>query len=83
MNMDDRYEKLGFKQPDILVNPYGIKIYVGTEGEGDWCVEIPKELCKLKCASFNYDKNYMFYLVNESEALSLAEVYTGLARKAR
>jgi hypothetical protein len=75
------YEKLGFKQPNILVNPYGIKIYVGTKGEDDWCVEIPKELCKKKCACYKYDKNYIFYLVTEDHALALAEIYTELVKK--
>lgn len=42
--MEDVYKKLGFKHPEFLENPYGIKIYIGTKGEDDWCVEIPKEL---------------------------------------
>ena len=48
--MENIYKELGFKQPEILVNPYGIKIYIGTKGDSDWAVEIPKELCKAKCS---------------------------------
>lgn len=81
--MDDKYEQLGFERPKILENPYGIRIYIGTKGEEDWCVEIPKELCKMKCASFNYDKNYMVYLVSEEYALEVAEKYTKLAQQRR
>ena len=78
--MDDKYEQLGFKRPEILENPYGIRIYIGTKGEEDWCVEIPKELCTLKCASFNYNNSFMFYLISEEEALRVAGDFTELAK---
>ena len=79
--MEDRYKELGFKRPEILENPYGIRIYVGTEGDDDWAVEIPNCLCRANCASFKYDKNFMFYLVSEENALDIAEKYTELAKK--
>ena len=78
--MDDTYKKLGFERAKILENPYGIKIYIGTKGEDDWCVEVPKELCNIKCSSFKYDKNFMFYLVTEEYALEIASKYTELAK---
>ena len=79
--MENIYKELGFKQPEILVNPYGIKIYIGTKGDSDWAVEIPKELCKAKCSAFNYDKNFMVYLVTEEDALDVAKEFTEIARK--
>ena len=79
--MDDRYKELGFKQPKLLRNPYGIRIYIGTKGKDDWCVVIPEKLCKLKNPSYNYGKDYAVYLVSEQAALSVAKEYTELARK--
>ena len=78
--MKDMYEQLGFKQPKFLENHYGIKIYIGTKNEEDWCVEIPKELCKKECSKFDYDSNFTFYFVTEKHALELAERYTELAK---
>ena len=78
--MKSTYEKLGFEQSKILENPYGIRIYIGTKGEEDWCVEIPKELCKKSCSKFNYDNNFTFYFVTEQYALEIAERYTALAK---
>lgn len=79
--MEDLYKELGFKQPKILRNPCGIRIYIGTKGKDDWCVVIPKNLCKLKNPSYIYDKDYAVYLVSEQEALSVAKEYTEFARK--
>ena len=79
--MEDIYKKLEFKRPKILENPYGIKIYIGTKDEDDWCVEIPHELCKTKCSSYISDKSFMFYLITEKEALRIAEKYTELAKQ--
>ena len=79
--MDDIYKELGFKQPDILINPYGIKIYVGTEGDTDWAIEIPKELINVKSATFKYDKNMAFYLLAEEDVLEMARQYTEIARR--
>ena len=81
--MDDLYKELGFKQPKVLRNPYGIRIYIGTKGKDDWCVVIPNRLCKLKSPNYNYDKDYAVYLVSEQEALSVAKEYTELARKTK
>lgn len=78
--MKSAYEKLGFEQPKILENPYGIRIYIGTKNEEDWCVEVPKELCKKSCSKFNYDNNFTFYFVTEQYALEIAERYTALAK---
>lgn len=79
--MEDLYKELGFKQPKVLRNPCGIRIYIGTKGKDDWCVVIPNKLCKLKNPSWNYDKDYAIYLVSEQEALAEAKRYTELARK--
>lgn len=81
--MDALYIQLGFKQPAFLQNPYGIRIYLGTKGEDDWCVVIPKKLVKMKCSHYNYDTDYASYFVSEQEALSIAKKYTELARKAK
>lgn len=78
--MASAYEKLGFEQSKILENPYGIRIYIGTKGEEDWCVEIPKALCKKNCSKFNYDNNFTFYFITEEYALEIAERYTALAK---
>ena len=79
--MDDLYTQLGFKQPKILRNPQGIRIYIGTKGKDDWCVVIPKKLVKLKSPHYDLDKDYAMYLVTEQEALSVAKEYTELAKK--
>lgn len=79
--MKDKYEQLGFNHPKFLENPYGIRIYIGTKGEKDWCIGIPNKLIRAKCSSFKYDKNVMFYFVTEKYALSIAEKYTELAKK--
>lgn len=81
--MNDLYKELGFKQPKLLRNPHGIRIYIGTEGRGDWCVVIPQKLVKLKCPSYSYDKDYAVYLVSEQEALSVAKEYTELANRVK
>ena len=47
--MESLYESLGFKQPEFVENPCGIRIYLGTKDKEDWCVEIPKELVQIKC----------------------------------
>ncbi len=79
--MTDIYKQLGFKQPEFLENPYGIKIYMGTAGEDDWCVVIPKELAKMKCSNYNVNHDFAVYLVSEQHALETAKLYTELARK--
>lgn len=79
--MIDQYKELGFKQPDFLENHYGIRIYIGTVGEIDWCVEIPKELVNLKCGSNIWKVNVIEYCISESRALSIAAEYTELARQ--
>ena len=90
--MIDAYKQLGFKQPDYLENQHGIRIYFGTIGKDDWCVEIPrelilKELSKKKCDSCSYDyyknynKSFISYFVSESHALEIAKEYTQLAKE--
>jgi hypothetical protein len=79
--MDNLYEQLGFKQPKILMNHYGIKIYVGTEGKDDWCVVIPNWLVRSKRPCFINTNDFALYLVSEQEALELAKEYTEHARK--
>ena len=79
--MDDLYKKLGFKQPESVENPYGIKIYLGTKGKPDWCVEIPKELIQIKCPWYKPNANQVIYMISEDDALRIAEKYTTLARR--
>lgn len=79
--MKDKYKQLGFNHPKFLENPYGIRIYIGTDGEDDWCVEIPKRLCKKFCGKFNCDNGFTFYFVTEKLALEIAEKYTKLAKR--
>ena len=79
--MANLYEYLGFKQPEYLENPYGIKIYIGTKDNEDWCVEIPKELAKKKCRYYNSSSNYAIYFVSEEHALAVAKDFTELARR--
>ena len=79
--MESKYESLGFKAPDFVENQYGIKIYLGTKGELDWCVEVPKELAQKKCPQYKCSKNFVVYLVSEEHALGVAEGYTKLARE--
>lgn len=79
--MENLYESLGFKSPAFVENPYGIKIYFGTKGNDDWCVEIPKELVQKRCGYYKCNKNYVVYLIRERDALRIAEVYTNLARQ--
>lgn len=79
--MDDLYKQLGFRQPMFLENPYGIRIYLGSTGKDDWCIVVPKELAKLKCSQYNYNKDYAIYFIPEREALSVAKMYTELAKK--
>lgn len=79
--MEDLYTKLGFKKPEYLINHCGIKIYIGTKGKEDWCVEIPKELAKKKCRYYNSSNNYGIYLVSEEHALAMAKEFTELARR--
>ena len=90
--MTDVYKQLGFKQPDYLENQYGIRIYIGTIGKNDWCVEIPKELVlkelvKKKCNDYgydyykDYDKNFVAYFISETFALEIAKEYTQIAKE--
>ena len=79
--MDDLYKKLGFKQPEFVENPYGIKIYIGTKGKPDLCVEIPKELAQINCPWYKVKANQVIYMINEDDALRVAEQYTNLARR--
>lgn len=79
--MTNLYAELGFRQPEYLENSYGIKIYIGTKGKEDWCVEIPKEIVKEKYKDYKYNHNYTVYLVDEAHALAVAKKYTELAKQ--
>lgn len=72
------YEALGFKSPKFITNPYGIKIYLGTKGKEDWCIEVPRELVKIKCPNYPFDYNYVEYLTSEEEVLRIAKEFTRL-----
>lgn len=79
--MEDRYKQLGFKQPEFLVNHYGIRIYMGTKGKDDWGLVIPKELVKLKSRHYFSDNDYAVYMESEEYVLQTAAFYTQLAEK--
>ena len=79
--MEDAYKSLGFKPTDILVNAYGIKIYLGTKGKNDWCIEVPKELCKMKTPLYPFGYDYAVYLESEEEVLRIAREFTELAER--
>lgn len=80
---EDTYKSLGFKLPDFVVNEYGIKIYLGTKGKDDWCIEVPKELCKLKTPRYLFGYNYAVYLETEEEVLRIAREFTELAERSK
>ena len=73
------FEALGFKKQNVVVNPYGIKIYIGTKGKEDWCIEVPVELCKLKVPNYPFRYGYRDFLTSEEEVLRIAREFTGLA----
>lgn len=79
--MEDIYKKLGFKYPEYVENPYGIRIYIGTKYQDDWSVLIPKKLAKMKCRYYNCDSDYAVYFVTEEDALEIAKMYTELAKQ--
>ena len=79
--MEDLYKELEFETPKFIENPYGIKIYLGTKGKEDWCVEITKELAMLKTQSFKPKCNCVFYLISEEDALRIAKEFTLLAKQ--
>lgn len=79
--MENLYKSLGFKKPDYLMNHCGIKIYIGTKGKEDWCVEIPKELAKKKYNKYDCVCNFGVYLVSEEYALEVARQFTELYRR--
>ena len=81
MIINDTYKALGFKSPDFIENQYGIKIYLGTKGKDDWCVEIPKEMARIKSISRVPNCNVVFYLVSEAEAIRLAADWTCFAER--
>lgn len=75
------YKSLGFQSPDFIVNAYGIKIYLGTKDKDDWCIEVPIELCKLKCPNYPFSYGYRDYLTSEEEVLRVAREFTELAER--
>lgn len=82
--MESKYKELGFKQPDYIENRYGIKIYLGTTGKDDWCVEVPKELFQTNSKYPTWNKQNMAYFsVTEKVALEIAEKYTRIAKGVR
>jgi hypothetical protein len=78
--MEKEYESLGMKKAIILQNDYGIKIYCGTKGNDDWCVEVPKKLMRKIYSSYACNYNYVVYLISEEEALRIADSYTITAK---
>lgn len=78
---EDTYKSLGFTTPHFLENLYGIKIYMGTKGKSDWCVEIPKELARMKCPQYKFNYAYVVYLTSEEEVLRIAREFTELAER--
>lgn len=85
IRMDDLYASLGFKAPDFVENQYGIRIYLGTKGKEDWCVEIPYKLIIQKLPQYigKCTKNVIVYFISEEDVLSIAEEFTTIARKMR
>ena len=82
--MDERYERLGFKTPSFLENSYGIRIYLGTKGEEDWCVFIPKRILRLKVKDEIFTTHgFYLYLVTEKTALETAERWTTIAKESK
>lgn len=79
--MENLYEQLGFKRPEYVENPCGIRIYIGTKDNADWCVVIPKKLAKLKCPNYNFNNDYAIYFITENHALEMARVYTEMAKQ--
>ena len=73
--MESKYKELGFKQPDFLENKYGIRIYLGTQGQSDWCVEVPNKLCQ-----YRYKSGLTYCLIPEEMALQIAENWTNIAK---
>ena len=79
--MEDAYKSLEFKKTEVIENPYGIKIYLGSKDKDDWCIEIPKELARKKCRSYNHDYNYVVYLTSEANVLRIAREFTQIAKQ--
>lgn len=79
--MENLYEQLGFKRPEYVENSYGIKIYIGTKGQDDWSVVIPKRLAKMKYSYYNGNNDCVIYFVTEEDVLRIAKMYTELARQ--
>lgn len=80
---EEMWEALGFKAPTFIENDYGIKVYIGTKGKEDWCIEVPRELCKLKCPKYYLGYPYRVYLESEEEVLRIAREFTALAESSR
>ena len=81
--MTEMYKSLGFKTPDFIENQYGIKIYLGTKGKDDWCIEVPIALVKLKCPNYPFTYGYRDYLITEEEVLRIAREFTELAERSK
>ena len=78
---EDAYKSLGFEPPEFVVNEYGIKIYLGTKGKDDWCVEVPREIVKLIYPHYPFGYNYAVYLESEEEVLRVAREFTTYAER--
>ena len=76
-----KFAELGFKTPDYIENSYGIKIYIGTIGKEDWCIEIPRRLTEGSYAK--YKQSLTFYGISEQMALRMAKKYTNIAKTRR
>ena len=79
----EKFESLGFKKPDFIENEYGIKIYIGTKGKDDWCIEIPLKLVQEKTHCKIYNKNVVMYFISEEETFNIASEFTNIARNMR
>ena len=77
--MNNLYEQLGFTQPNYVKNVYGIKILLGTKGENDWCIVIPRELVEKKCR-VKLHSDFVMYLESEETVLLVAKEYTEYAK---
>ena len=79
--MENLYKQLGFKYPEYVENPYGIRIYIGTKGKEDWCLVVPKALAKKMCRYYNCNSDYAIYFETEEYVLDVAKKFTELAKQ--
>ena len=78
--MSETFQSLGFQIPKVMVNSYGIKIYIGHKDRDDWGAQIPNKLLPEEIRAI-YKQPYDRYFITESEALSEAEKFTKIAKE--